>query len=308
MRLSVFFLIFWLVELSNHSSITLKEICVRPVLQVGNSKASSLLSRCIEWSLLLKNTSKYFVSYTKLRFLPGVYDLGKCLRIENVTNLMMTAYDANQPGVIIHCVAIGTCLSISNSTFIDIQNLKLQNCNADNESHLFSGEYAAILLYNVTSMVIVNITIQKSHGYGIIGINLMGNPLFINITILHKLQKRNNPANAMILGCLALWYYNNNYSHNLIHNILIENFTLHGIQEINNFNRSTAAYNLSAIEIAFHQSNPPINVTIVNANVSHSELRSGPLVSIMYCSSTKNYVTIRNSSFIRNVIIGHPII
>ena len=308
MRLSVFFLIFWLVESSNHSSIASKEICVRPILQFGNNKASSSLSRCIEWSLLLKNTSTYFVSYTKLRFLPGVYDLGKCLRIENVTNVTMIAYDANQPGVIIHCVTINTCLSISNSTFVSIQNLELQNCNTNNEIHHFSGEYAAILLYNVTSMVIVNITIQKSDGYSIIGINLMGNPLLINITIFHTSQKRNNPANTMILGCFALWYYDYNYSHNLIHNILIENFTLHGIQEINNVSRSTAAYNLSVIEIAFHQSNPPINVTIVNANVSHSELRSGPLVSIMYCSSTKNYVAIHNSSFIRNVITGHPII
>ena len=309
MKLAVFFFIVLLVEWSNHSTITMKEICVRPVLHVGSSETSSSLSKCVEWSVLLQNTSKYFMSYRKLRFLPGDYDLDKCLVIENVTNLTITEYDATKPGVTIHCVAINatTCLSISSSTFVSIQNVKLQNSNT---GHFFSGENAVILLHNVTSMIIFNITIQNSHGYGIIGINLMGNPVLLNITIFHISQGRNN-LNTTNVGGLALRYSDHikyNHAHNLIQNIVIKNFMLRGIQEMNKISISTAAYNSTAIEIAFHQFNPSINVTMVNVSISNLVWRSGPLVSITYCSSTKNFVSIHNSSFTRNEITINPII
>jgi len=61
---------------------------MKPLNYNGNS-TEVILSRCehVDWPVLLKNTSKYFTSYTKLYFLLGLYDLEKWLPIINVTNL-----------------------------------------------------------------------------------------------------------------------------------------------------------------------------------------------------------------------------
>ena len=113
--------------------------------------------------------------------------------------------------------------------------------------------------------------------------------------------------NKTVVG-LVLQYYGIIHSHSTVHNVLIENFTLHGIQEENKADRSINAYNSSAIMIGFHQLNSPINVTIFNVSISKLVLKSKPLVFILYNSSAKNYVAIHNSNFTKNVITGNIII
>ena len=301
---SVFILIFLLKEWSNSSTVAYKEFCVKPNPQVDNSTA------CIDWLTMLENTSKYFISYTKLHFIPGEYDLGKSLEITNVTNLIVTIteFDVTKQEFTIRCVAnnTATCISVINSTFVRIQNIKIKNYNVNIEGWHSSGGLVIIHVYNVSSMIIVNITIQNSQGYGVFGRNLIGNSVLKGITI-SRVSQENDLVNKTVVG-LVLQYYDIIHSHSIVHNVLIENFTFHGIQEENKVNRSINAYNSSAIMIGFHQLNPSINVTIFNVSISKLVLKSEPLVFILYNSSAKNYVVIRNSNFTKNVIIGNVII
>ena len=301
---SVLILIFLLKAWSDSSTVAYKEVCVKPKPQVDNSTA------CIDWLTVLENTSKYFISYTKLHFIPGKYDLGKSLEVTNVTNLIMTIteFDVTKPEFTIRCVAnnAATFISVINSTFVSIQNVKIKNYNVNNEGWHSSGGLVTIHFYNISSMIIVNITIQNSQGYGVFGRNLIGNSVLKGITISHVSQK-NDLVNKTV-GGLVLQYYGIIHSHSIVHSVLIENFTLHGIQETSNVNRSINAYNSSAIMIGFHQLNSLINVTIFNASISKLVLKSEPLVFILYNSSAKNYVAFHNSNFTKNVITGNVII
>jgi len=118
---------------------------------------------------LLKNASKYFTSYTKLYFLSGVYDLEKWLQINNVTNLTIAGSKATKQALTIQCMPSSTAafISIDSSMHVMIQNVKIQNCGqyfVNNKSQPISGENAAILLYNVSSMIIADISIQNIMG------------------------------------------------------------------------------------------------------------------------------------------------
>ena len=181
MKLTVFFIIFLLTKWSNHSTLALYKICVKPSPYVGSSTpVSSGCKQSLEWSILLKNISKYFTSYTKLLFQSGVYNLSTHLLIENVTHLVITEAYTFKPGstLTIQCVANNSALhpfvSVSNSTHVTIQNIKLNNCGINIQNYVLNNnqrllrESAAILLYNVSSMLIINVSIQNNCGYSII--------------------------------------------------------------------------------------------------------------------------------------------
>ena len=140
---------------------------------------------------------------------------------------------------------------------MSIQNVKIKSYNVNKEGWHFSGGLVTIYAYNVSSMIFVNITIQNSQGYGVLGRNLIGNSVLKGITISHVSQK-NDLVNKTVVG-LVLQYYGIIHSHSTVHNVLIENFTLHGIQEENKVDKSINAYNSSATMIGFHQLNSPIN-------------------------------------------------
>ena len=320
MKFIIVFIIFLLTKWSNHSTFALYNVCVKPSSYVGDSN-----QRCkepLEWSVLLKNIPKYFTSHTQLLFLPGVYNLNTHLPIENVTNLVITGATL-KPALTIQCVTTNTALhpfiSISNSTSVRIQNITIKNCGTNiqnyvcSSSHL-SRESAAVLLYNVSSILINNLNIQNNHGYGIVGINVIGNSVIKRVTIFCTPQKSsmcNNVTRTVGMGGLALLYINNiSYTHNhtVVENVLIVNFTLCNAQEVNKLCRLSGVHSSSAIEIAFYQHNFSINVTILNATIKNIALKSKPLLFITFNSSATNYVAIHNSSFTNNNIANNSII
>ena len=159
MKLTVVLIVLLLLNWSYNDHITLAiyKVCVKPSPDVGNSTTPfSECNELLEWSVLLENISKYFTSYRNVSFSPGVYKLTTNLLIGNVSNLAITAGTnvvKSMPTIRCEASKASTLplISISNSTFVSIRNITLQNCSGSiqnfipNESLLISRERAAIL-------------------------------------------------------------------------------------------------------------------------------------------------------------------
>ena len=321
--IAVLIVLFLLLSWSNNDHVTLAihKICVKPSSDASNS--TTLLSECnelLEWSALLENISKYFTSYKSVSFSPGVYNLTTSLLIGNVRNLTITGANMVNSTPIICCEASKASalplISISNSTFVSIKSINLQNCGANIQNFMrnknfISRESAAILLYNVSSMLIANMDIQNIRGYGIVGINVVGKSVIMRVAIFSIPKRRSGKPDTATIGGLALLYFNNIARHNYmtVENVFVMNVSLHDIRSATSkVNGSTDVFNSSPIKIVFGQFNFSINVTILNINVSCVSLKSRPLVHIIYNSSVTNYVSIHNSSFTRNTVTNNSII
>ena len=153
------------------------------------STADNNDTRTLEY--YLKNTTKYFVSDTKLQFKPGNYELNVDLVVQNVNNFSMVGEYS--------CKII--CFSLVNIKIFQVKNFTLENidfvnCNMNHSDGLhtnFDYDYvsiskpsrnASILLYNCTSVVINNIIVLVNAGTtGILVVNVRGYSTLTNVSI-----------------------------------------------------------------------------------------------------------------------------
>ena len=144
--------------------------CVSSTYQNVNATGTKVIdcSNFINWTSILLNTSRYFVSNTKLYFLPGTYELDEHLQITNIKNFSITG--DKEKITIMMCPAntSNVSLSISNSSFVELNNIKFKNCKM-NIQHidfksgsglLSTGTSAAVFVYNVTALKIANVSLK----------------------------------------------------------------------------------------------------------------------------------------------------
>ena len=133
----------------------------------------------IQWQ---KITNTQIALCTKLQFLPNNYTLIKSLEIIAVSNFMI-----NGNGAIFHCNS--SSLIVSNSTRVQIMNATFTNCgyavnNFVTPRNLFpSLTKAAIILHNSFTIIVKNVIFENNPGYAIIGVNVMGESYYANITV-----------------------------------------------------------------------------------------------------------------------------
>ena len=119
---------------------------------------------------------KLIKNFTELNFLSGSYTIQENFVITNANNVSIVG---NSSTVTFDCSGMNTSLLITNSTFIEIRNIRFLECgnHISSEHSAFSFpsfSRAAIFIYNVSSLVISNIIIGNSCGHGIIGVNILG--------------------------------------------------------------------------------------------------------------------------------------
>ena len=164
---------------------------------------------------------------------------------------------------------------------------------------------AAIVLQNVKSVRLINISFENSYGTSIFGLNVMGNSLFKTITVfLTQLRKTRVYSGGIIL------LYNNATDHGstLIKTVLIENFEIYNIKSINQITwnvYSDTIYDSSvtsaaAIGIMFHNHNFSVKIVITHAFISNITSKTGSIVYALYNSSNVN-----NSIIIHNTSISN---
>ena len=128
---------------------------------------------CHTLSHYLESTTQYFASNTRVSFLPGVHEIDKpsVLYIDNVSNFIITGYNVSS----MHAAKI-VCRRPAILAFFNIVNLVIKHL-----SIVYCGfplgykESVAVYLVDITSLKVSNISVENSTGYGIIGINILGN-------------------------------------------------------------------------------------------------------------------------------------
>ena len=128
----------------------------------------------------LENTTLYFTSNTTINFLQGVHEINKSgmLLIENVNNLTLTGYSVSSS----HAAKI-TCMKPAVLTFFNIINLVLKHlsileCGYPATRNVYTEKQwisVAVALQNITSLRLLDISVENSTGYGVFGIDILGN-------------------------------------------------------------------------------------------------------------------------------------
>ena len=295
--------------------LTIQGLAIEEKVYCVKSETSKMVSckcqRYIDWSTLTSNSSSYFASYTKIYFPFDTFKLSTKLSIGNATNISIIGIDSNSPTPI-KCYN-NSFLSISNATFVKIQNFELQDCGANVQQFIKVHEaYTALLLHNVISVAIFNVTFKNSYGHSIIGINLMGSSTLQQISIFY-LKDNNSSTSERKLGGIVLMFsdetvdyskYNNNQ------NILIEQYQLdytfnkQGMTE--ELHKHKGTLDLQALRLGFNQQKYSVGVKIVNTSITNVNVatQNDALILVSYNSSNSNNVTVLNSNISNNNISG----
>ena len=187
-------------------------------LKPTNSDGVSLCPQnypCVTLSTLLGDNASYFVntSNTTVHFLPGTHTVTDIALtnavVHNVSNLTLSGACSNTG----HCPpATVRCNGTFSFIFSDVSSLKISNiafieCGAvvpgrlsdfvysiwpplrgktSGTFQLKHGTKAALAFGNIHSLILRNVTVMKSRGYGILGLNLLGNSTIVNSQFLQN--------------------------------------------------------------------------------------------------------------------------
>ena len=314
-------LVFIVILFSTHKSIRPivaqkeREYCVEPTYQNVTGTEITNCSNYIIWTDILSNHLSYFTSYTKLVFVPGMYQLDQHLEINGVENFSISGY---KDKFTIECPtnASNGSLSISNSLFVELKNIKLKNCEMSiqniqllaNSSLLSKNISAALFLYNVMSLNITNISIENCYSHGIVGLNMLG--ALRNISIIYTSKKE--IEQTLAIGGFVLVYNDDLPNHNYknMQEVLIDSCAISDIQNTAIPNKSKISDDLiyaSVIGIAFYQQTFYVELKLLNVAIKNVSVNTGPVVTIVH-KPIINSIHIINSSFSKILNKKWPIV
>ena len=319
-RLLVFTIIWFTIKLS----VTVQKervYCVLSTYQNVNVTGTKVIdcSSFISWTSILLNTSRYFVSNTKLYFLPGTYELDEHLQLTNIINFSITG--DKEEFTIIMCPAntSNVSLSISNSSLVELNNIKFKNCKMTIQqinftaggSLLSTGTSAAVFVYNVTTLKIANVSFENCNCHGIVGFNMLGSTSLLNISIFQRDIQRDEKV-AISIGGFILVYFDDvvqNHNYKMIQEVHIDGCAIFNIRSTTSSNRSKISNELhsSVIGIGLYQQRYSVKVKLLNIIISNVKFNKGPIIMIVY-NSKLDSVGILNSNFSKIVNKQQPII
>jgi len=135
---------------------------------------------CHTLSHYLENTTQYFTSNTRITFQHGVHKINKSgmLLIENVSNLTLTGHNVSSSHAAkIECSSMKpTVLAFSNIINLVVKHLSVLYCGYPAVKFVNTKwSSVAVLLQNITSLKLLDISVENSTGYGVFGIDILGN-------------------------------------------------------------------------------------------------------------------------------------
>ena len=122
---------------------------------------------------------RYFASNTRISFLPGVHEVGNVseLYIENVSNLTLAGYNVSSSHAANSAKVV--CVKPATLIFSEVVNLMIKHLSIIYCGYplIDDGEEpsAAVHLIDITSLKLLSISVENSTGYGIVGMNILGN-------------------------------------------------------------------------------------------------------------------------------------
>ena len=282
-----------------------REYCVELTCQNVTGTEITNCSNHITWTDILSNHSSYFTSYTKLYFVPGMYQLDQHLEINGVENFSISGYKEKFTLQCPNNTSNGS-LSISNSLFVELKNVKFINCEMSiqnvevlaNNSLLSGNISAALFLYNVMSLNITNITIENCYCHVIVGLNMVGT--LRNISIIYT-SKKNLGNQTIAFAGFVLVYFDipPNHIYKNMQEVLIDSCEIFNIQNTVTLTESKISGDLlytSVIGIAFYQQTFYVKLKLLNVAIKNVSVNTGPVIMIIH-KPIINSVHISNSSF-----------
>lgn len=132
------------------------------------------------------NTDRYFVPDTTFVFLPGVHPLNEVMIMKNLHNLTLTGENTT-----IQCTeAVG--MSFTNVTLLTLHGITLTRCGMNIAPNDFNdsvsvfgktmfnfsvGINVAIFINYATDVMLTDMTISYSFGYGLVAVNMLGDSI-----------------------------------------------------------------------------------------------------------------------------------
>ena len=202
-------------------------------------------SPCYELKTYVQNESRYLQSNTQIIFLPGIhlFDLGQVFVVkdkyaisligsDNLTQHSLAEkvhqygfdhYDEDdnitylESSTKIMCTN-SSALEFSNITELSIINITVMNCGQFSPTTLLKS---GVLLLNISGLSMDGVSIQNSTGYGLLGINVLGQTQIVRSSFIANNQYVKNildKVNAFDLQCnkktykMNTIYVNNNSS------------------------------------------------------------------------------------------------
>ena len=132
-------------------------------------------SSILEYS---ENATHYFTSNTTVYFLPGIHSINKtmALLVSNVSNISLKGYDSQHP-IKIQCHG-NAAFHFTNITNLSITNLQFIGCNYKDleliKDDFHGSSISALRFDNIDSLVLMNVQVRHSYGYGVLAVNVLG--------------------------------------------------------------------------------------------------------------------------------------
>ena len=159
---------------------------------------------CMTLTEYLQNVSTFLSSFTTIHFLPGNHTISDhefdrdIIVASNVQNVSLTG-SANR--TILYC-AKRLVFAFMNVTNLDILNIRIINCgktitnllnvmdlNVDMHNTIHKETSAALVLVSTISLMLQNVRIEASYGYGLLGVRLLGASTIINCKFTHNMWR-----------------------------------------------------------------------------------------------------------------------
>ena len=164
---------------------------------------------CYELKIYLQNASYYFQSNTQFIFLPGVhtFDTGFPLVVEGKENISLVGsynftqhsvdekvmeygfdpYDEDVRITFAQSASIILCSGKSGFHFLNMVNISLINVSLLNCGKDSPGR-ASIYMSNISNLLMDGVSIQNSTGYGLSGVNVLGQSFIVNSSFIANNQ------------------------------------------------------------------------------------------------------------------------
>ena len=148
----------------------------------------------------LESALQNLTSHTIVRFEPGNYTLEQFVLVRDVTNITLEA-DGDEEGVSIRCIGEAG-LAFINVSYLSIRNITVDGCGftgsdidstVDILDDIVNIFYViprvvriAVLIGHCENMTMESVTIKNTRGFGLVGINVIGNSLLRDVVFFNN--------------------------------------------------------------------------------------------------------------------------
>ena len=260
--------------------------------------------QCLTFSEALLRADDVFMSNTSVLFSAGEYNINSIslnLMIAGVSSLSLTGPHSTTDQVHINCHTRFR-FDFVNSNDITIANIVFSGCGSWSEI-----TFGALIFTAVSSLTVANVTVQHSHGYGLMGIHIEGNVTIHNCIFFNNSRREGYSGKYKLGGNCVLHVVGITESTHVrisgsqfisgIAEEVLEYTTLTLDQNVHNMSGGGGL----AVYLVRKAEEPPLKVTIVDSIFYNNSAQYGGNVMLSMNSflhlTTLTVFVINNSTF-----------